>query len=141
MIGAIERTQPRAQRSQPSAPDPRERETSVSFALALGAGAGGATRRLSPEQQARHAAEDFVSLALIQPILQELRSQNDAAPPFAPGDAERTFGAMFDAEIARRIVKRADYALVNEVARTLLRGQQTGANAPPPRAGSIDHHA
>src|SRR5690606_15227257 len=55
----------------------------------------------SPEQRARGAAEEFVSVTLVEPVLASLRESNWAAPPFAPGDAERTFRPMLDARVAQ----------------------------------------
>lgn len=114
-------------------------EEGESFAWMLAGAAGSRGAKRTPEQSARAAAEEFISVALVQPILQQLRSQNQAAEPFAPGDAERSFGAIFDAEIARRITQRADFPLVESVARALLRSQGTGADRGAP-AASIDLH-
>lgn len=75
---------------------------------------------LSPRMRARRAAEDFVAITLVQPIFEQLRSANDAAPPFAPSQGERQFGALLDAELARRIVRAQDFPLVDEVARRVL---------------------
>jgi len=93
----------------------------------------------TPEEAARRAAEEFVSISMVQPILASLRETEDAAAPFAPGDAERRFRPMLDAEIARRIVQREDYALVNEVARRML--ERTGGAAGAPTGKEIDRHA
>lgn len=80
----------------------------------------GADAPRSAEEQARTAAEEFVSLSLIQPIFKKMREMNDAAPPFAPGPAEKQFGALMDAEIAQRIVRASGFPVVDQVARNLL---------------------
>ncbi|TVQ31738.1 MAG: hypothetical protein EA376_08745 [Phycisphaeraceae bacterium] len=98
--------------------------------------------RQTPEEAARRAAEEFVSISMVQPILSSLRETEDAAAPFAPGDAERRFRPMLDAEIARRIVQREDYALVNEVARRMLERMGGAAEAQAGQAGKeLDRHA
>ena len=74
----------------------------------------------SPQDRARDAAEQFVALTFVQPVLKELRESSQAAPPFAPGEGEKQFRALLDAELARRIVHKERYALVDRVARDLL---------------------
>lgn len=71
------------------------------------------------KQTPRQAAEEFISMALVQPILEQLRETNQSAGPFAPGDAEKRFGPMLDAEIAHRMVKSAGWGLVDAVASRL----------------------
>jgi len=91
----------------------------------------------SPEA-ARKAAEELVSIAFIQPVLAQLRENNHAAAPFAPGPAEKAFQPLLDAEIAQRIVQRTDYGLVDAVARRLLRTDGQAASARP---AEVDAHA
>ena len=74
----------------------------------------------TPEMQARKAAEQLVSTALVQPIFKRLRDSNNAAAPFAPNQAERTFGAMRDAALAQRMVGSQRWALVDQLARRML---------------------
>jgi hypothetical protein len=52
------------------------------------AGVGERQPGATPEQAARRSAEEFVASSLIVPVLKALREQNNAAPPFAPGDSE-----------------------------------------------------
>ncbi len=68
---------------------------------------------------ARDAAEQFVAIALVQPVLSKLRESNGAAGPFKPNAAERTFRSMLDATLARRIVGSSSWALVDSIARRL----------------------
>jgi Rod binding domain-containing protein len=75
----------------------------------------------SREDRARDAAEQFVAITFVQPALKELREGNQAAPPFAPSEGEKQFRALLDAELARRIVHKANYGLVDRVAHDLLR--------------------
>lgn len=75
--------------------------------------------------QVRGAAEELVSIALIQPILAELRASSHAAEPFAPGPYEKQFGSLMDAELSRRLVKAQNFPLVDRLARDLLRMSQT----------------
>lgn len=76
--------------------------------------------RASAEERARRAAESFVSLALIQPVLKQLRETNMAEAPFAPGEVEKQFGPLLDAEISRRITRASNFGLVDRVAELLL---------------------
>ena len=77
------------------------------------------------QQSPREAAEEFIAMALVQPILAQLRETNQAAGPFAPGDVEKRFGPMLDAEIAHRMVKSTGWGLVDAVASRLDRGAAT----------------
>lgn len=91
---------------------------------------GSALRPVSGEADARKAAEEFVAVAFVEPILKSLRDSNQAAPPFAPTDAEKSFGPLLDAEISRRIVAKERYGLVETVARRLLSASATPHAAP-----------
>ena len=100
-----------------------------SFAEALGAArhadALDAREGRSKPDQAREAAEQLVSTTLILPVLKQLRESNNAAPPFAPTDAEKQFGALLDHRLAHDIVKGANFPMVDRLARDLLRNQGT----------------
>lgn len=80
-----------------------------------------ATERQTDAERAREGAEELIAIALIQPTLKSLRDSNNAAPPFAPGDTEKTFGAYYDAEVSRRIVQASSFPLVDAVADRLTR--------------------
>ncbi len=99
--------------SQPAMERTDEQFTSV---LARMSADGSRTR----EEAARHAAEEFVGITLVQPILSMLREQGDAAPPFAAGPGEKAFGPLLDAEFALRITRANRFGLVDAVARKLL---------------------
>lgn len=90
--------------------------------------------KISP-QQARKAAEEFVSLSLVQPVLAQLRKTNHAFGVFAPGEHEKQFGPLMDAEIALRVTKAQNFPLVDAVARNLLEFSQRreAAVAPTPK--------
>ena len=64
---------------------------------------------------ARQAAEDFVAMAFVEPLLSQLRESNDAAPPFAPGPAERQFGEIMDQVLSRQIVRGSNFPLVDRL--------------------------
>ena len=64
---------------------------------------------------ARQAAEDFVAMAFVEPLLSQLRESNDAAPPFAPGPAERQFGQIMDQVLSRQIVRGSSFPLVDRI--------------------------
>lgn len=98
----------------------------VAGLLSATGGFGAALRRArsagaagTPEA-ARSAAEEFVAMTLVQPILAQMRAQNSAAAPVGPGEAERAFAPLWDAEIAARITKAENFGVVDAVARKLL---------------------
>lgn len=64
---------------------------------------------------ARKAAEDFVSMAFVQPLLAQLRETNNAAQPFAPGPAERQFGEIMDQVLSKQIVRASSFPLVDRI--------------------------
>ncbi|MEO1009327.1 MAG: hypothetical protein AAFX79_12255 [Planctomycetota bacterium] len=78
---------------------------------------------------ARKAAEDFVSMAFLEPLLAEVRAGNNAAEPFAPGPAEKQFGALLDRVMARQIVRASRFDLVDRLEADLRREP----SAPPDR--------
>jgi hypothetical protein len=84
------------------------------------------------QREARKAAEDFVSIAFIEPVLKKLRETSNAAPPFAPGPAEKQFRSMMDAQIARQVVRAAHFPLVDELARRMLHSPQAAPQARTP---------
>ncbi len=90
----------------------------------------------SPEQKAREAAEQLVATALVQPVLKQLRETNNAAEPFKPNSAERSFGQMMDTQLSQRIVGSKSWALVGRVAQTLMKRGAATSKAEVP-AGSL----
>lgn len=72
---------------------------------------------------ARRAAEDFVAMAFVQPLLAQLREGNNAAPPFAPGPAEKQFGEIMDQVLSRQIVRASSFGLVDRLEADLSRGR------------------
>ncbi len=86
----------------------------------------------SPKEQARAVqAEQLVAVALVQPVLKEMRENSHAAPPFAPNQAERTFRGMMDAGFAQRLVKSQRWGLVDAVARRVLKEKNAEGGAEP----------
>jgi Rod binding domain-containing protein len=78
---------------------------------------------------AREAAADFVSAAFIEPLLKEARAANRAAPPFAPGPAEKQFQGLMDAQLARRIARSGNFPLVDRLTSDLMRKPRATAEA------------
>lgn len=70
----------------------------------------------------REVAETFVAVALVQPILAQARESGWAAPPFQPSQAEKQFGALMDAHVAREITRAARFPLVDRLARDMRSG-------------------
>ncbi|MEX2218492.1 MAG: hypothetical protein WD749_06985 [Phycisphaerales bacterium] len=83
---------------------------------------GRATARTgaTPREQAREAAEQFVAQTFIQPLLNQLRRMEQAAPPFAPGPGEKQFRALMDADLAHRLTAASSFPLVDRVAQQML---------------------
>jgi Rod binding domain-containing protein len=104
------------------------------FASVLGrhAAAPGET----PEAVARRSAESFVAIALVQPILKQLRDTSQAAPPFAPTQGQKQFQALADADLAQRLVHRAHFPLVDRLTGDLLK--RARAEAPTDDTGTHD---
>jgi len=75
----------------------------------------------------RETAEELVAITLVQPVLAQMRESSFAAEPFAPTDAEKRFGAQYDAAIARQIVRSGRFPLVDQLARQMrLRSESAG---------------
>lgn len=96
----------------------RDRTASSDFASVLGKAQAKADE--TPEEFARRSAESFVAIGLIQPLLQQLRESNHAAPPFAPTGGEKQFQGLMDAELAQRMVQRTNFPLVERITAKLL---------------------
>lgn len=81
----------------------------------------------SDQQRAREAAEDFVAVAFVQPVLKQLRETDRAAAPFNQGPAEKQFRSMMDAAMAKQMVRASNFPLVERVAeQTLQSARQRG---------------
>jgi Rod binding domain-containing protein len=78
---------------------------------------------------AREAAEQFVASSLVQPILAQLRSTNQAAAPFAPTQGERAFQQMADAQTAIGLVRRSRGEIVDRIAEAIERRAAQGVKA------------
>lgn len=106
----------------PRAPERTQADRDLfAAAIARHQAAPGASR----EDQARDAAQQLVAASLVSPVLASLRQSPWAAAPFAPNQAERTFGQMYDAALAQRLVQSSRWPLVDAVARRML-----GASGP-----------
>ena len=88
----------------------------------------------TPESKARDAAQQFVAQVFVQPVLKQLRESNQAAAPFGPTDAEKTFRGQLDADLAQRIVRGTNWPLVDRLARDMLE-RSSPAPALTPGAG------
>ena len=102
-------------------------DASGGFSTTLSSVLGG--RAADGAKTPRQAAEEFVAIALVQPILAQMRESEGAWGPFAPGDAEKRFAPLLDAEIAQRIVKKEGWGLVESIEAQLSKGQYVEASA------------
>lgn len=113
--------------SRMNSPSTALEESQAGFASILGRAK---TAELPPEERAREAAEQLVGVALVQPVLKQMRENSWASAPFKPNQAERTFRGMMDAEFAQRMVKSQRWGLVDAVARRVLRQQSNPTQTP-----------
>ena len=90
-------------------------------------------------QDRRRAAQDLVSIALVQPILKQLRQSNNAAAPFAPGPMEKQFGTFLDAQYANSLVKSGNFCLVSAVQRWM--SERDRAPLTEQQLAPLDRHA
>lgn len=74
---------------------------------------------LARKSDAREVAETFVAVALVEPALKQARESTWAAPPFAPSQAEKQFGALIDSHVAREVTRAANFPLVDRLARNM----------------------
>lgn len=102
---------------------------SAEFSDSLTTAMGGERDRTGRDPRA--AAEELVAITLVQPILAQLRESDWAAEPFAPSDGEKRFGALYDAEIARRMVKSSAFPLVDALARQMRERSASAGDAAP----------
>jgi len=105
-----------------------------SFARHLLAADAAPQKPETPEDRARRGAEELVSLTFIEPILAMVRESEGGAQPFKPTRGEKQFRALLDADLAQRIVKSAQFPLVDRLARDLLRAApapEVGTTSPP----------
>ncbi|MBX3379295.1 MAG: hypothetical protein KF805_04320 [Phycisphaeraceae bacterium] len=92
----------------------------LDFAEVLGKKTG---RQLGVPDEAkiRDAAESFVAVALVQPVFKQMRASNHAAAPFGPNKAEQQFQSLVDARVARHIVHKSNWPVVERVAQNMLK--------------------
>lgn len=83
------------------------------------AGADAKDRAGEQNREAREAAEELVARSLVQPLLARMRESRDAAPPFGPGEFDKTFGGLMDAEMANRLTRAGNWALIDRVTESL----------------------
>lgn len=93
-----------------------ERQESFASVLSRADQRPGAKNRTEGEK-ARDAAEQFVSITFLQPVLKQLRATSLAAEgPFKPTAAEKQFQSLYDAELSQRLVKASNWPLVDRIA-------------------------
>jgi hypothetical protein len=78
--------------------------------------------------ETRKAAQDFVSIAFVQPVLKQLRESSQAAAPFAATSAQKSFQQMLDGVLARKITQGTNWPLVDAVEQRMLR--KAGTSVP-----------
>jgi len=96
-----------------------------------------------PAAKARRTAENFVSIALVQPLLKQLRDSDHTPAPFGPSDGEKQFRGLMDAELAQRVVRAAHFPLVERIAGDLAKRAANAAassNAPRTAPAALASH-
>ena len=81
------------------------------------------------QETLREAAEQMVSTVFVTPILGAMRENSMATGPFAPNAAEKRFGPLLDQQFADRIVKGANFSLVDMIVQRYL-PQQSQQQSP-----------
>ncbi len=110
---------------------------SQSMAARSGSPAGKPTSKMTEaekDQQARQAAEEFVAVAFVQPILKQLRSSSvggELAPPLGPGPGEKQFRSLADTQVARQLVRASNWPLVDTLTRSLRSRKPEGSGGNP----------
>lgn len=85
------------------------------------AGLSGASSAPPNHRASHEAAQQLVSIALVQPVLTQMRRDPFRTELFHGGFAEDAFGARLDSILAERITQRSNLPLVDAIARTLGR--------------------
>lgn len=105
---------------------------SQSVAARAGGAANKTASEMTPDEkkaQSRQAAQDFVAVAFIQPILKQLRNSSiggELPPPLGPGPGEKQFRTLADTQVARQLARAGNWPLVD----TLTKNLQSGAGSP-----------
>jgi hypothetical protein len=89
-------------------------------------GGKGSAALEATRQEAREAAEQLVATTLVQPLLQQMRNDPFKSDLMHGGMAEDAFGAQLDTQLADRIVRRANWPLVERIVDTVM-GRLQGA--------------
>ncbi|MEM1331347.1 MAG: hypothetical protein AAGG07_12385 [Planctomycetota bacterium] len=132
LSGSLQPTMPRRLPSAVQSAGSSQRSFAESLAIAQRGPLGNtASAQQGDEQRAREAAERFVAMTFVEPVLASLRDSNSAAEPFKPNQAEKQFRGMLDNQLAERVVSAADFPLVDRLASDLLR---TASSAAQPTA-------
>lgn len=92
-------------------------------------------RSTPPNHRESHeAAQQLVSIALVQPVLAQMRRDPFRTEMFHGGFAEDAFGARLDSILAERITQRSNLPLVDAIERTL--GRHSLERSRDPHASS-----
>lgn len=83
------------------------------------------------KEQARKAAEQLVSTALVVPLLRQMRQDPFRTELFHGGQAEETFGSQLDQIFADRTVQGANFPLVSAIEKQLLARMERMTSTTP----------
>lgn len=76
---------------------------------------------LDAADKAKKVAEEFVAKVFIEPMLKQARESNKEAPPFGPGQGEKQFSSLIDAQRSLDLVRSASWPIVDRLASDMTR--------------------
>ncbi|USN98090.1 MAG: hypothetical protein H6810_07825 [Phycisphaeraceae bacterium] len=119
----------------------RMAQSQSDFASILGIAERGAHGEAECDaDRAREAAQELVASVLVQPTLAVERESDDLPPPFGPGEAEKQFGALIDAQRAIGLVRSTHWPLVDRLVEDMTRAKATGEKSRQPGSGGGSLH-
>ena len=111
-----------------SLPRPGQATSQSDFASLMGvANRGIGSGSADPEDaagKAKKVAEEFVAKVFIEPMLKQARESNKSAPPFGPGQGEKQFSSLIDAQRSLDLVRSASWPIVDRLAGDLTRAAE-----------------
>lgn len=74
--------------------------------------------------KAKKVAEEFVAKVFIEPMLKQARDTNKEPPPFGPGQGEKQFSSLIDAQRSLDLVRSASWPIVDRLASDMTRAAE-----------------
>ena len=113
-------------------------QPSAGFETALDAAGSADDER---QAQAQEIASSLVATAFVMPALEQMRDSPFRSELFAPGDAERRFGPVFDRAVAERLTSSGRFPLVDAIANHITTyGSSSSAGSSGSSTQKVDAH-